>query len=48
MLHKAVNESRIVVERIHVYSPPPDTMHHYEIHDRTGLPIARRELIVDA
>jgi hypothetical protein len=47
IVHEVANESRSVAESIHVYSPPLDTMHHYEVHDRTGLRIARRELIVD-
>jgi hypothetical protein len=48
LVHAVSNESRTVAENIHVYSPPLERMHHYERHNRTGLRIARRELIVDA
>jgi len=45
-VHEVANESRTVAESVHVYSPPLETMHHYEIHRDTGLRVARRESIV--
>jgi hypothetical protein len=36
-----------VTESIPVYSPPLDTMYHYELHRRAGVRFARREPVVD-
>ena len=40
IVHEVANESRSVAESIQVYSPPLDTMHHYEIHHRPACGIA--------
>jgi hypothetical protein len=42
-VHEVVNESPVVAASVHVYSPPLDVIHHYEIAD-TDLRIVHRVL----
>jgi hypothetical protein len=44
-VHEVVNESSITAASIHVYSPPLETMHHYDASDGTGLRKVHREAI---
>jgi predicted metal-dependent enzyme (double-stranded beta helix superfamily) len=45
-VHEVVNESPVVAASVHVYSPPLDVMHHYEIADANLriVPSAHRAL----
>ena len=44
-VHEIANESRSLAAGIHVYSPPLETMHHYELTRRSLLEVVRKEAI---
>jgi Cysteine dioxygenase type I len=41
-VHEIANESAVAATSVHVYSPPLDVMHHYEI-ERGALRVVHRE-----
>jgi len=44
-VHEVVNESNTIAESIHVYSPPLETMAHYELTNESVPRITHRETI---
>ena len=44
-VHEVANESDVTAASIHVYSPPLEAMHHYELTDESELRVMRRELV---
>ena len=44
-VHAVANESSGAAASVHVYSPPLETMHHYELTDDAGLRTVRREIV---
>jgi hypothetical protein len=44
-VHDVANESNVTAASIHVYSPPLEAMHHYELTDASELRVMRRELV---
>jgi predicted metal-dependent enzyme (double-stranded beta helix superfamily) len=44
-VHEVANESNVTATSIHVYSPPLEAMHHYELTDESELRMMRREVI---
>ena len=44
-VHEVANESDVTAASIHVYSPPLEAMHHYELTDASGLRVMRREVV---
>ena len=44
-VHEIANESIVAAASVHVYSPPLETMHHYELTDESQLRVMRREVV---
>jgi predicted metal-dependent enzyme (double-stranded beta helix superfamily) len=44
-VHEIANESIVAAASVHVYSPPLETMQHYELTDESQLRMMRREVI---
>jgi len=44
-VHAIANESSLAAASVHVYSPPLEAMHHYEVTDDAGLRTVRREIV---
>ncbi len=44
-VHEIANESIVAAASVHVYSPPLETMHHYELTNESQLRMMRREVI---
>jgi hypothetical protein len=44
-VHEVANESGIAAASVHVYSPPLETMQHYEVTDGAQLRAMRREVV---
>jgi hypothetical protein len=44
-VHEVANESDVTAASIHVYSPPLEAMHHYELTDESELRVMRREVV---
>jgi predicted metal-dependent enzyme (double-stranded beta helix superfamily) len=44
-VHEVANESIVTAASIHVYSPPLEAMHHYELRHESELRLMRREVV---